>query len=135
MSRFLDKLRYVVAFPIGLITYAIGFAVGGLLGDLFVMLSVILPPMVDTSKVGLTGAALAANALSLFCFGKLIPDSENKSKWVFSFVIVLLVIGIVYTISCFIFDSIHLLWYGILSSLICTWVIYDVRKEAKAVMD
>lgn len=135
MSRFLEKLRYVVAFPIGLITYAIGFAVGGLLGDLFVMLSIILPPIVDASKVGLTGAAIAANAFSLFCFEKLIPESENKSKWVFSFLIILLIIGIVYTISCFIFDSLHLLWYGILSSLICVGMVYDARKEAKMAMD
>jgi vacuolar-type H+-ATPase subunit I/STV1 len=120
-------IRHIIAWTTGFVTYIIGFILGSFLGDLLNFTAIILPSMVDRSAIPLTTMALTSNGLSMFVFSKIISsDNYSKtSKSELAFHITLGVFGLVYTISCIITGAFDLLWYGILSMILCVITVYS----------
>lgn len=122
--------RHIIAWIAGIAAYVIGFIMGSLLGDLISFTAIILPSMVDRSAIPLTTMAIASNGLSIFVFSKITAsDTYVKTpKSELAFHITLGLFGLVYTILCITSGTFDLLWYGILSMILCGMIVHSDIK-------
>lgn len=107
--------RFILAFISGTACYAIGFVLGGFLMDLANSFILMVPPQVALGEASLTATALAANCLGLYVFSLI--DKSRIGSIVFSSW--LIIIAAVYAVLCFVYGSIDLLWYPIVSFVLC----------------
>lgn len=125
----LKILRFIIAFIIGTICYAIGFVIGGLFMDFTNSFILILPATIDLDASVLTASALAANLLGYSVFS-VIDQNKNRS---IAFVIWLIVIAGAYTTLCFISGDFHLLTYPItcviIDGIILAQIIHKVHES------
>ena len=105
--------RIIAGFVLGLISYAVGGVILGILTGLSTLIAVV-PFSIAITETTVTAAALAGNLLAIFVFEKFCP--ERQPKIVFCCILILLALA-----SLILFLSTNqysLIWFSILSCII-----------------
>lgn len=124
-------VRFITAFIVGTLCYAIGFVVGGLAMDIINSFALFVPPGTNLNTASLVTSAVASNYLGFTIFCK-IDKSQTRA---IAFSVWLIVIAGIYAALCFITGDIHLLIYPVLSIIfdgtMLAQCVYKVRESDK----